>query len=67
MIGIKNDEGDLRMSEQRTISLKELLERNCDTFSKKDDSTRGVTTVSASEIVVGDKVVINNYFTLVTE
>lgn len=37
------------------------------TFMKKDNSPRGCECVSASEIKIGDKIVIDNYFTLVTE
>lgn len=51
----------------RTIKLSELKEKNISTFSKKDNSPRGCKTVSINDIKVGDKVVINNYFTLVTE
>lgn len=51
----------------RKISIKELKEKNCDTFSKKDNSARGVKTVTLNEIAIGDKVVINNYFHLVTK
>lgn len=54
----------------RTITIKEVEEmkkKGISTFSKKDNSPRGCKTVSASEIKVGDKIVIDNYFTLVTE
>jgi len=53
-----------------TITMKEIqnmISNGISTFSKKDNSPRGCKTVSASEIKPGDKVVINNYFTLVTE
>lgn len=58
------------MAKQRTITMKEVQEkikRGVDTFSRKDNSPRGCKTVLASEIKVGDKIVIDNYFTLVTE
>lgn len=51
----------------REISIKELLKMDCDTFSKKTNTPRGVTTVLKEEIKVGDKVVLSNYFTLVTD
>lgn len=53
--------------EERTITLKELKEINVDTFSRKDNSPRGIENVSLEEIKPGDEVVIDNYFTLVTE
>lgn len=52
------------------ITLSEVMERannGVTTFSKKDNSPRGCKTVSASEIKVGDEIVIDNYFTLVVE
>ena len=48
------------MSKTRTISIKDLT---CSTYSVKDNSD----TACKSEIKVGDEVVIDNYFTLVTE
>lgn len=45
----------------------ELVKKGVTTFSRKDNSPRGCKTVSASEIKVGDKIVINNYFTLIVE
>ena len=59
--GIKN------MSKQREISIEELKKSNVSTWSKKDNSPRGCKTVLIDEIQVGDEVVIDNYFTLVTE
>lgn len=54
------------MSNIRTISLTEVLAMQCDTFSIKDNSSaRGITTVNKSDIQVGDKIVLNNYFTLI--
>jgi len=49
------------------ISIKELIDKNCDTFMRKDNSVRGCECVSKSHIKLGDKVVIDNYFVLVTE
>lgn len=45
----------------------ELVKKGVTTFSRKDNSPRGCKTVSASEIKVGDKIVIDNYFTLIVE
>lgn len=53
---------------KRTITIvevKELIKKGVTTFSRKDNSPRGCKTVSASEIHVGDEIVIDNYFTLV--
>lgn len=52
---------------ERKITLKELKEKGVNTWSVKDNSVRGITTKSISEVKTGDKVVIENYFTLVTE
>jgi len=49
---------------ERTISIKLL---NADTYSVKDDSPRGIKTISKSKVKVGDKIVIENYFTTVIE
>lgn len=49
----------------RTITIEELKATNVNTWSVKDDSPRGITTKYTSEIKIGDKVVIDNYFTLV--
>lgn len=51
----------------REIKIEVLKTMNISTWSKKVDTPRGVETVSTSQIKVGDKVVIDNYFTLVTE
>lgn len=51
----------------RTISIEELKSMRVNTWSVKDDSPRGIRTKYTSEISPGDKVVIENYFTLVTE
>ena len=51
----------------RTITISELRSTGVNTWSVKDNSVRGITTKYTSEVKVGDKVVIDNYFTLVTE
>ena len=53
------------MRDPRTITKKELESMNVNTWSVKDNSPRGFHTAYTSEIKQGDKVVINNYFTLV--
>lgn len=53
---------------KRTIAVaevKEMIANGVTTFSKKDDSPRGCRTVPAGEIKAGDKILIDNYFTLV--
>lgn len=51
-----------------TISeVKNLIKNGITTFSRKNDSPRGCETVPASEIKIGDKIVIDNYFTEVVE
>lgn len=50
-----------------TAEVKAMQENGITTFSKKDDSPRGCCTVSAADIKAGDKIVIDNYFTLVIE
>ena len=52
------------MRKERTISIKELT---CSTYSVKDNSVRGCHTASSADIKVGDEVLLDNYFTLVTE
>lgn len=54
------------MEKIENISIKEIRESGY-SWSRKDNSPRGCETVSCTEINVGDKVVVNNYFTLVTE
>ena len=49
---------------RHTITITEVQEQIANgimTFSKKDDSPRGCRVVSASDIKVGDEIVINNY------
>ena len=48
---------------KRTITIQEVRKMNISTFSKKDDSPRGCKTVSTADLKVGDKIVIDNYFT----
>lgn len=58
------------MAQVHTITMKEIQDKvnqGVTTFSRKDDSPRGCETVSASEIKVGDKIIIDNYFTTVIE
>lgn len=50
---------------ERTITMSEIA--TCNTWSVKDDSPRGCKSVSSSQIKPGDKVVYNNYFTLVID
>lgn len=53
-----------------TITMKEIQDKinnGVSTFMKKDNSPRGCSCISANEIQVGDEVVIDNYFTLVTK
>lgn len=54
----------------KTIKIKEIQEmakNGINTFSKKDDSPRGCKTILANDVKIGDKVVIDNYFVLVTQ
>lgn len=51
----------------RTITISELKETGVSTWSVKDNSPRGYTTKHTEEVKAGDKVVIDNYFTLVNE
>lgn len=51
----------------RTITMGELKNAETNTWSVKDDSVRGCTTKYIDEVRIGDKVVIDNYFTLVIE
>jgi len=49
----------------RTITMSDLKSTGVSTWSVRDDSPRGYTTRSTEEVKIGDKVVIDNYFTLV--
>ena len=60
----KHMKGATTMGKERTISIKELT---CNTYSVKDNSVRGCHTASGEEVKVGDMVLLDNYFTLVTE
>ena len=51
----------------RTITISELKARGTETWSVKDNSVRGYTTKYTSEVRIGDKVVIDNYFTEVID
>lgn len=51
----------------RTISITELQNSGVESWSVKDDSPRGIMTKYTSQIKPGDEVVIDNYFTTVTE
>lgn len=48
------------------ITMKEVQEKNCNTFMRKDDSPRGCECVMKSQLKVGDEIIIDNYFTLIT-
>lgn len=55
---------------KHVITMKEIqdkINQGVTTFMRKDNSPRGCECVSAYEIKPGDKVVIDNYFTLVVE
>lgn len=51
----------------RTIKISELQSMGVETCSVKDNSVRGYTTKATREVCIGDKVIVNNYFTEVTE
>ena len=50
-----------------TITITELRNLGVNTWSVKDDSTRGYTTKSVGEVKIGDKVVMNNHFVSVVD
>lgn len=52
---------------ERTITIKALQEMGVDSWSVKDSSPRGIHTAYTSEIKAGDRVVIDDHFTTVTE
>ncbi len=55
---------------KHTITMKEVqtkIKNGVSTFSKKDNSPRGCSTVSANEVKIGDEIVIDNYFTTIVE
>jgi len=47
--------------------IQDKINNGVTTFMRKDNSPRGCECVSASQIKIGDEVVIDNYFTIVTE
>jgi len=49
------------------ITMEEVQKKDCSTFMKKDNSVRGCSCVLKSELKIGDEIVIDNYFTLITE
>jgi hypothetical protein len=51
----------------RTITINELMKIEADTFSVKDNSVKGYKTIDKKDVKIGDKVILNNYFTLVVE
>lgn len=51
----------------KTITIEEIRSAKVNTYSVKDDSPRGVKTVSAAAVKVGDMVVINGAFALVVD
>lgn len=58
------------MSQKHTITMEEiqnLINNGCSTFSLKDNSVRGFSTVCADQVKVGDEVIINNYFKEIIE
>lgn len=50
-----------------TITIKEIQEMNCDTFSRKDNSPRGIETICKSDLQIGDEIIIQNHFTRVVK
>lgn len=52
---------------KREISIKTLKEMKTKTFTRKADTPRGAETISINQVQIGDKIVLDNYFTLVTE
>ena len=48
----------------KRISINKLT---CSTYSVKDDSVRGIVTKEKSEIKIGDEIIIDNCFVLVTK
>lgn len=51
----------------KTITIQEVKECGVSTFSKQDNSPRGITTVMADELQIGDKIVIENSFVTIVE
>ena len=55
------------MKMARTITISELKNIGVESWSVKDNSVRGCTTKHTNDVHVGDKIVIDNYFTEVIE
>ena len=51
----------------RTITMSALKAKGVSTWSVKDNSVRGITTKYISDVQIGDKVVIDDYFTEIIE
>lgn len=49
------------------ITIKELKETGCRTWTIKDNSVRGCKTVSIDDLQIGEKVLINNHFVEIIE
>lgn len=47
--------------------VRELVGKGISSWSKKDNSVRGIDTVSTSELRVGDEIVVNDEFTEIVE
>ena len=50
---------------KHTITINEvktMYEEGINTFSRKDNNVRGISTISGDEVKIGDIIVINNYF-----
>ena len=62
---LERKEEDLKM--ERKITIEELRAKGVSNWSVKDSSVRGYITKCTEEVKPGDKVIISNYFTLVTE
>ena len=52
----------MKKHEITMAEVKAMEERGIDTMSLKDNSPRGVKTKSTSQVKLGDKIVIVNYF-----
>jgi hypothetical protein len=63
-MAVSSEQEEQRM---RTISIEEIKKSGIESWSVKDNSVRGITTKYTSELKIGDKVVIDNYFHLITE
>ena len=52
----------MKKHEITMAEVKAMEEYGINTMSLKDNSPRGVKTISTSQVKVGDKIVIDNYF-----